>query len=77
MRVKVDMESDALYFRLCEDDIKDSEEIAPGIIIDYNKCDNVVGIEILGIKARLPVEELSRMTVELPIVMQHPHRPGH
>lgn len=47
MRVKVDMESDALYFRLCEDDVEDSEEIAPGIIIDYNKDDNVVGIEIL------------------------------
>jgi len=75
MRVKVDMESDALYFRLCEDDVEDSEEIAPGIIIDYNKDDNVVGIEILGIKSRLPVEELSRMTVELPTVMQHPHRP--
>jgi len=75
MRVKVDMESDALYFRLCEDDVENSEEIAPGIIIDYNKDDNVVGIEILGIKSRLPVEELSRMTVELPTVMQHPHRP--
>ena len=72
MRVKVDRGSDALYFRLCEDDIVESEEIAPGIIIDYNKGDNVVGIEILGIKARLPVEELSRMTIELPAVMQNP-----
>jgi uncharacterized protein YuzE len=72
MRVKVDMESDALYFRLCEADVEDSEEIAPGIIIDYNKDDNVVGIEILGITSRLPVEELSRMTVELPTVAQHP-----
>ena len=77
MRVKVDMESDALYFRLCEDDIEDSEEIAQGIIIDYNKEDTVVGIEILGIKARLPVEELSRMTIELPTVIQQPPRPGH
>lgn len=33
MRVKVDMESDALYFRLCEELIEDSEEITPGIII--------------------------------------------
>ncbi|MBA1342261.1 MAG: hypothetical protein C5S52_01500 [ANME-2 cluster archaeon] len=66
MRVKVDMESDALYFRLCGDDIEDSEEIAQGIIIDYTKEDTVVGIEILGIKARLPAEELSRMTIELP-----------
>ena len=77
MRVKVDMESDALYFRLCEDAVEDSEEIATGIIIDYNKDDNVVGIEILGIKSRLPVEELSRVTVELPTVMQRPLRPRH
>jgi uncharacterized protein YuzE len=77
MRVKVDMESDALYFRLCEDDIEDSEETAPGIILDYNKYAIVVGIEILGIRARLPIEELSRMTVELPTVVQHPPRPRH
>jgi len=77
MRVEVDMESYALYFRLCEDDIEDSEEIAQGIIIDYNKEDTVVGIEILGIKARLPVEELSRMTIELPPVIPHPPRSGH
>ncbi|KAF5417463.1 MAG: DUF2283 domain-containing protein [Euryarchaeota archaeon] len=76
MRIKVDMESDALYFGLCENDVEDSEEIAPGIIIDYNKGGNVVGIEILGITARLPVEELSRMTIELLTVMQNPPPPA-
>ena len=58
-------------------DMGDSEEIAQGIIIDYNKDYTVVGTEILGIKARLPVEDLSRMTIELPTVIQHPSRPGH
>jgi len=57
--------------------IEDSEETATGIIIDYNKDDNVVGIEILGIKSRVPVEELSRVTVELPTVTQRPPRPRH
>ena len=57
-------------------DIEDSEEIGQGIIIDYNKDDTVVGIEILGIKERLPVEELSRMTIELPTVMQNPPPPA-
>lgn len=68
MRVKVDMKSDALYFRLCEDDIEDSEEVSPGIIIDYNKEGKVVGIEILGIKDRFRLEELSNMKVELPTI---------
>jgi uncharacterized protein YuzE len=68
MRVKVDRESDALYFRLCEEQIEESEEIAPGIILDYDKAGNVVGIEILGIKGRFPFEELAHLTVELPTV---------
>ncbi len=68
MRVKVDLKSDALYFRLCEDEIEDSEEVSSGIIIDYNKEGKVVGIEILGIKDRFPLEELSNIKVEIPTV---------
>ena len=68
MRVKADMESDALYFRLCEKLIEDSEEIALGIIIGYDKEGKVVGIEVLGIKDRFPIEELSHLKVEMPTV---------
>jgi len=67
MRVKVDMESDALYFRLCEEPVEESEEVASGIILDYDRAGNVVGIEILGIKGRFPPGELAQLTVELPI----------
>ena len=37
MKLKVDMESDALYFRLDESDIMESEEAEPGIILDITK----------------------------------------
>jgi uncharacterized protein YuzE len=30
----------------------DSEEVAPGIVYDYDEADRVVGIEILGVKQR-------------------------
>lgn len=50
------------------DPVEESEEIAPGIIIDYNKEGKVVGIEIIGIKSRFPLEELSHLQVELPTV---------
>ena len=33
MRLKVDKESDALYFRLDEKAIVDSEEVRPGIVL--------------------------------------------
>ena len=36
MRIKVDKENDALYFRLDETTIVESEEVRPGVILDYN-----------------------------------------
>jgi len=47
MRLSVDLESDALYFRISEEEIEESEEVSPGVILDYNKDGRVVGIEIL------------------------------
>ena len=59
MRIKVDRETDTLYFRLDEERIVESEEIRPGVILDYDKHDQVVGVEFLGISARMSQTELS------------------
>ena len=59
MRVKVDRESDTLYFRLDESRIVESEEVRPGVILDFDENDLVVGVEFLGISARATEEELS------------------
>ena len=64
MRIKIDEASDALYFRLDESPVVESEEVQPGIILDYNAAGKVVGIEILGIKGRIPLEELKRLQFE-------------
>ena len=61
MRVKVDRESDALYFRLDENRIVESEEVRPGVILDFDENDRVVGVEFLGISKRATKEELSSM----------------
>lgn len=61
MRIKVDRNSDALYFRLDEGRIVESEEIRPGVVLDYDKDDRVVGVEFLGISARATAEELSSL----------------
>jgi len=65
MRVRVDLESDALYFRISEEEIEESEEVSPGVILDYNKDGRVVGIEILGLRG-FSLKELVEMRVELP-----------
>ncbi len=64
MRIKIDKASDALYFRLDESPVVESEEVKPGVILDYNAAGQTVGIEILGIKGRIPLEELKRLQFE-------------
>lgn len=64
MRLKVDKESDALYFRLDENKIVDSEEVRPGVILDFDDSEKVVGVEFLGIAARATAKELSSLEFE-------------
>ena len=61
MRIKVDKDSDALYFRLDESRIVESEEVRPGVILDYDGDDRVVGVEFLGISTRATKAELSSL----------------
>lgn len=37
MRLKVDTENDALYFRFDETPIVESEEVEPGVILDFDE----------------------------------------
>jgi uncharacterized protein YuzE len=61
MRIKVDKKGDALYFRLDESRIVESEEVRPGTILDFDEKDRVVGVEFLGISERATQEELSTL----------------
>jgi len=64
MRLKIDKENDALYFRLDESAIVESEEVQPGIILDYDKNNQVVGIEILNLSSRIGKEKLNFLQLE-------------
>lgn len=64
MKLKVDKESDALYFRLDETAVVESEEVQPGVILDFDKENRVIGIEILGISSRVPIEKLRTLQFE-------------
>ena len=64
MRLKVDTENDALYFRLDEAAIVESEEVQPGVVLDFNADGKVVGIEMLGISQRMSLEQLKNFQYE-------------
>ncbi len=64
MRLHVDQETDALYLRLDESKIIESEEVSPGVVLDYNAENQVVGVEILHLSKRAPRLETGKLVFE-------------
>jgi uncharacterized protein YuzE len=71
MRLHVDGEADALYLRLDDSKIIESEEVSPGVVLDYNADHQVVGIEILLLSKRAPNLDADKLVFET-----RPARPG-
>jgi uncharacterized protein YuzE len=53
MKVKYDKEVDVLYISLNQEQVKESDESKPGIVIDYSDNGNIVGIEILDASKKM------------------------
>lgn len=49
MKIEYDPTADALYVRLGEAKIIESEEVQPGVILDFDESGKVVGVEILSV----------------------------
>ncbi len=64
MKLKIDRENDALYLRLDESLIVESEEVQPGVILDFDANGRVVGIEMLNLSLRTETEKLRVMQFE-------------
>jgi uncharacterized protein YuzE len=64
MKLKVDKENDALYLRLDDSAIIESEEVQPGVILDFDENNRVVGIEILDLSTRVKPDMLKLVQLE-------------
>ena len=63
MKLIISKDDDALYLRLNDDPIIESEEVENGIILDYNITGKVVGVEMLYISERSP-DSLNKILLE-------------
>ncbi|MCH7638768.1 MAG: DUF2283 domain-containing protein [Bacteroidetes bacterium] len=52
MKLRVDPQIDAAYLRIREEAVADSEEVAPGIVLDFDAKGEVLGIELLGLSSK-------------------------
>ncbi|MBT3232066.1 MAG: DUF2283 domain-containing protein [Calditrichaeota bacterium] len=64
MKLKIDLEADALYLTLQDEPASESEEVASGIILDYSADGKVVGIEMLYLSKRSPGVDVKRVLLE-------------
>jgi len=64
MRLQVDTQADALYLRLDDSDIVESQEVAPGVVLDFNGSNEVVGVEMHHLSSRSPDLDTSTLQFE-------------
>lgn len=64
MKLKIDEQSDALYLRLNEEAVVESEEVEPGVILDYDAAGRVVGIEMLKMSERVGAGGVKSLVVQ-------------
>ncbi len=65
MKLRIDKEDDALYFQLDDSAIVDSLEVAPGVVLDFNAAERVVGIEMLNVSTRSPDLNLNTLQFDI------------
>ncbi len=66
MNIYFDEESDIISISLDDKkEVADSEEVKSGIVLDFDKEGGVIGIEILGAKKRIPLEQLKKFNLEV------------
>jgi uncharacterized protein YuzE len=61
MRIHYDEKADALYLRLDGSKVVESEQVKPGIVVDFNARKKVVGIEVLNLRRRLRKTDLKQL----------------
>ena len=66
MNLKVDHKADALYLRFDDAKIVESEQVAPGVVVDFDDRNRVIGVEVLAVSARAPRSGISNAAARDP-----------
>ena len=68
MKITYDEVADALYIQFQpESKIKETIKIREGILCDLDKEGRLFGIEVLDVSSRLPLEELGKLNINIPV----------
>jgi len=60
MRLEIDFTANAAYLALHDGVVTSTREVTPGVNVDLDEFDTVLGIEVLGLDVFIPYSELTR-----------------
>jgi uncharacterized protein YuzE len=66
MRINYDPRADALYLRFQDGLAARTRKVEEGVLVDLDENGRLYGIEIIGMKGRIPVPELGKILVAFP-----------
>lgn len=64
MKINIDSVMRACYIRFDESPILGSEEVKPGVILDYDEDNRIVGIELLNISPEIINNIMKNLSIE-------------
>ncbi len=68
MKIEYSKEADALYVHFKEEYVAKSKEIEDGIVIDFDKNGQIIGIEVLDATHRFSLSDIVNVSIEnLPV----------
>lgn len=67
MQISLDLKADALYIKFQEGKFAKNKKIDSDTIIDLDAKGKLLGIEMLNVTKKVPVKELSDVSVKLPL----------
>ena len=68
MKIEYSKDADAIYVYFKEDVVASSKEIEDGVVIDFDKKGQLIGIEVLDVSQRFSLSDIANVNIEnLPI----------
>ena len=68
--IKIDLKADALYIKFQKGKFARNKRIDEDTIIDLDSKGKLLGIEMLNITEKIPISQLSDVSVKIPIAQR-------
>ncbi len=72
MKISYDPKADALYIKFQDGTAARTRKVEEGLLVDLDEHGRLYGIEIIGMKGRIPIPELGRIILDFPLTGPEP-----